>query len=529
MLKYSGLFYNPMYGKVVIIILLFSLSFYSSFSELNYVIEKEWVMLVVNEDGSITLTYNLTVRVVKGVIKRYIRVGMPCKDFNVLKVYELESGEKLTYEKVVEGDYYAVTILLKKPISEGDSRTFILITEIYNFIYEDKTNVGYAGFKFIPCWWDVPVLDLRILVVLPPGVKADEFKCTPDYHNLYELEGRIALFWGFSNISPGNKVSVGVSFPMKYVENVVKIEEEEPLPIMAIIAIFFVALIIFSSFFITFKKTMYEAPILSIEALGPRKGLTAVEAAYLIMEAEEAVDYGRILTMILYSLLKKGAVRVTSLEPLKIEVINEKAAGLRYYERSFMKCISIDGTLDEDCLVNVIKVLANGVRNLIKGYSRSQTVAYYRGIVRRAWREVLEARTPEVKLEKLNEKLEWLLADRDFERRVRDCFSISYFIPRVYLRYPWYNNFIEPTYYRGRVEGVDVVDLADRVASSVEKVSNNIVRNVEKFSQQIARVIEGERRTSKPVMGTCVCACVSCACVCACVSCACACASGGAG
>jgi len=518
-----------MVGKAIIIFLVLSLSLYSTSPQLEYVVEKEWVKLIVNEDGSITLAYNLTIRVVKGTIKKYVRVGMPCRDFKVLDVYELETGERLSYKKVVEESYYAVTILLKRPITEGTSRTFILIAEVYNFIYEDKTNVGYAGFKFIPCWWDVPVSDLKVLVILPPKVKTNEFRCTPDYHNMFTVEGRIALFWDFGKISAGDRVSIGVSFPRKYVENVVEVGEEGEGFFEAFVIVLSIALFIFIFLFAIVRKSVYEAPTLSIEALGPRKGLTAVEAAYLIMETEGTVNYGRILTMILYSLLRKGAVKVTSIDPLKVEVINESAPGLRYYEKRFIKCVNSDGTLNEDCLVDVIKVLASGVRNLIRGYSRFQTVAYYRDIVKRAWREVLEARTPEVKLEKFNSELEWLLVDPDFEEKVRDYFRINYFVPRVYLRYPWYDNLIEPVYYGGKVERVNVVDLADRIASSVERASNNIVRNVEKFSQRVARVVEGERRTSRPVMGTCVCACVSCACVCACVSCACACASGGAG
>jgi len=514
--------------RVIALILLLSLSLCSGFLQLDYVIEKEWIRLVVNEDGSITLTYNLTVRVIKGVISEYVRIGMPCKDFKVLDAYELETGERLTYEKVVKEKYYAVTLFLKKPITERSSRTFILITKIYNFIYEDKTNVNYAGFKFIPCWWDVPILDLRILVVLPPNVKANEFKCTPDYHNLLTVNGRIALFWGFGKVSADDKVTIGVSFPKKYVEHIVEIKEEG-FPLEALVIVAFMALFIFIFLFSALKKSIYEAPTLSIEALGPCKGLTAVEAAYLIMETQRAVNYGRILTMILYSLLKKGAVKVVSLNPLRIRVISEEVPGLRYYEKSFIKCISANGTLNETCLVNVIKVLANGVRNLIRGYSRLQTVAYYKDIVERAWKEVIEAQTPEIKLEKFNDRLEWLLVDQNFENKVRDYFRINYLIPRMYLRYPWYNNFIEPVYYGGETKEVNIIDLADRIASSVERVSSNIVRNVEKFSQQVARVVEGEKSSPRPVMGTCVCACVSCACVCACVSCACACASGGVG
>ncbi|MCD6263550.1 hypothetical protein J7L60_03980, partial [Candidatus Bathyarchaeota archaeon] len=70
-------------------------------------------------------------------------------------------------------------------------------------------------------------------------------------------------------------------------------------------------------------------------------------------------------------------------------------------------------------------------------------------------------------------------------------------------------------------------ELADRVATSLERAANGIVRNLEKFANSILPA--APRAVSKaPIRhgSSCACACVSCACVCACVSCACACAGG---
>lgn len=104
------------------------------------------------------------------------------------------------------------------------------------------------------------------------------------------------------------------------------------------------------------RKRGYINPVLRIETLGIRHGLTAVEASYLL-----GFPPTKIVTEILYSLLKKKAVWITAASPalkLKImELFKDKTGTvetLRYYEKSFLKAIKRNGTLDEVKLAKTV-------------------------------------------------------------------------------------------------------------------------------------------------------------------------------
>ncbi|HDD64475.1 MAG TPA: DUF2207 domain-containing protein [Thermoprotei archaeon] len=518
----------------------------------KFCIEKEWCLLIIDKSGDVYLTYNLTVSVLSGAIKSYVTVGMPVKSFEVIEVRELETDTKINYESIIEGDYYAVKMLVSSPIYTGKSRTFILRVVLHDFIYEDKDNPGNVGLLFIPSWWDTNVFteikDLRVEIVLPEGVSSGEFKCTPPYDNILRVDDKIALYWERSNLAPDFKFKVGVSFPSKYVSHYVKAEEENIFstiiellictiaPILALLIPFIaVAMFIYNA-----RKFAYEEPKLMIEALGVRKGLTAVEAAYLIMKYEGRKDYSRILTMILFSLLKKGAVTVTSYKPLRLKVVKENAVGLRYYEYEFLRAIRPDGSLDSNILVDVFEALDRGVRAKMRGYCLRDAVNHYKSIVARAWRQVQEAGTPEIQLKELGENLEWLLIDPEFDNKLKTLPEI--YVPfdyyyRLYWDWYWTHTPTSVTLRRGEGEAtsVNIRELADGVASFFETATNQIATQVESVADKIASIFEKEsiQASSKTTRShrsvTCVCACVSCACVCACVSCACACASGGAG
>ena len=62
------------------------------------------------------------------------------------------------------------------------------------------------------------------------------------------------------------------------------------------------------------RKRQYLPPKISIEGHGIKRGLTAVEAAILL---EEPLD--KIMTMILFSVIKKNAAEVITRDPLEIK------------------------------------------------------------------------------------------------------------------------------------------------------------------------------------------------------------------
>jgi len=295
------------------------------------------------------------------------------------------------------------------------------------------------------------------------------------------------------------------------------------------------------------RKKPYLNPVISVEALGIKRGLTAVEASYLL-----DLKPNMIVTEILYSLLKKRAVWVKTIKPsVTLEIMKpfeskkpvESAEGqLRYYEIDFLKAIKKDGMLDEELLAETILFLCRSVEEKLRGYCRRDTIDYYRKIVEKAWIQVEQAGTSEIASKTYDEQLLWLLLDPQHRTRTETAFKNRVFEPTPLWFWYWYGYqqyYPRPTY-KPNVDAptqakpppkIPGADFANNIATAVEGTSNSIVANLEKFANAIIPATPPPRTSHQPAHrgSSCVCACAACACACACVSCACACACGGAG
>jgi hypothetical protein len=278
---------------------------------------------------------------------------------------------------------------------------------------------------------------------------------------------------------------------------------------------------------------------MKVEGVGIKRGLTAVEAAILL-----ETPLNKILTMILFGLLKKGAVTVLDDKPLKIEINEPRPAKLRSYEKKFLDAVKKDGTLSESRLRKMMVALVKEVGNKIKGFSRKETVTYYQDIVRRAWQQVAAADTPEVQSQRFDEGLEWTMLDDDFDDRVNRTFTGPVYMPPWWVYYrPWVprvqsaqtgtrsSTKASPRSLAGR--GVQLPTLpgaafATTIVTGFQSTASNIVRNVTGFTGDVTQVTNpppkpsGRSYGSSRSGGGCACACA-----CACAGCACACAGGG--
>jgi hypothetical protein len=177
----------------------------------------------------------------------------------------------------------------------------------------------------------------------------------------------------------------------------------------------------------------------------------------------------------------------------------------------------------------------------MKGFSRRETIEYYRRIMETAWEQVQKANTPEVQREFFEEKLEWTMLDKDYDDRSRRVFQGPIFVPTWWGRY-------DPTYRTGPIissggGGVSApsqpsgsghtslpgADFAASVVGGVQTFSQKVIGNVNEFTSRVTNVTNplpkpsstGGRSMGGGGGGR------SCACACACAGCACACAGGG--
>ncbi len=533
-------------------------------SQIVYEIDREKVVLDIQRSGIVYLRYNLTLRVESGTIARYVSIGMPSPSFRVLEAEEVFPDGRVievNAEEIREDSYYAVKMKPSEPIDPGESRTYVVEVELRDFIYEDETNPGNAGLMFTPSWFNAPIRLLQVFVILPPGVSKGEVRNQPDYDNLQTLDdGRIYLYWEREDLPPNYKFEIGVSFPRDYVERVVPAGGGFPDYLSFVVGLVFLGAIIISIVAIVrlfkswIEKLPYQAPEIFAESLGPNKNMAPTEVAYLKKLEGIKLSYGRILAVLIASLVKKEFLAVERLNPLKLRRLEGSKRNLRIYEKRFLDCITENGSLDQDCLVKVIKLIHRRVERELSGYSRRETLSFYNDKVRSIWKMVEEAPSEE-KLDLVRDNLAWLLTDPNFERnlkkalrerRVREGRTISsypYPLDDVWIWWPrgrWTSIPPAPRVPRapdtskapsGKIDVPAIPDIektADTIARSVEEVSSNIIRNIEDFADRVARVIVPSRPRARRTASV-SCACVSCACACACVSCACACAGGGVG
>jgi hypothetical protein len=366
------------------------------------------------------------------------------------------------------------------------------------------------------------------------------------YNSTSTVEGRLAVFWQIPGLQPNEQHIVGVSFPAKYMPNYNPTQSSGGLSglanIIPLIVLPIIAIIIIIAVVGVARKSTYSSPKVSMETLGIKRGLTAVEASYLL-----DLKPTQIVTEILYSLLQKRAVWAQETKPsLKLSVLPpyENKTGnaenpLRYYEIDFLNSLKADGTLDEEKLAHTIMFLRDTVEQKLQGYSRKDTVDYYKKIVDQAWSQVQQAGTVELASNAYNEQLLWLMLDPNQKAKTETVFQNRVFQPDPLWFWWWYGYTTyhpHPTYkpnvnaptQSGKPPAIPGAEFANNIATSVEKTSNNFVVSIEKFANAI--VPPAPKASHEPAhhKADCVCACAACACACACVSCACACAGGGA-
>lgn len=511
----------------------------------DFHLNQEWIKMWIRQDGSIDLFYNISITLETGQDIHFVTVGQPKGDFTIGNASDQYNHTLATFD-ASSGSDYKVQVTLYTPLTAGNTVWFTLTTNVAHMIYEDnQTNVGM---EFIPSWYDAPISNLRVLIVLPLNVTTDQVGTLAGvpWNGTQKEDSLWAIYFEKQNLSPNQQYPVGVSFPKGYTAY-----ETQPTGLIAffqqygsLLFVFGVLILAVVVVAVVVRKRAYLMPAISIESLGARRGLTAVEASYLL-----DMKPTKIVTEILYSLLQKRVVWVESTTPsVKLKMIppfqNKEGTAetpLRYYETSFLDAVRDDGTLDEEKLAHAVMLLRDTTEEKLRGYNRRDTIDYYRKVVTKAWEQVEQAGTPDLASKAYDEQLLWLFLDPNYQARTETTFRDKAFEPSPLWLWYWfgYQHYDPHPTYKPNVETpsqsakpptIPGAEFANNIATAMENTSNNIVVNLEKFANAIVPFQPG-RSSSEPAHhdADCVCACAACACACACVSCACACAGGGVG
>ena len=414
--------------------------------------------------------------------------------------------------------------------------------------------------------WLFGTTDIRLAFHLPPGMDASQVDWSasldadspPSVQS--DEQGNVALIWEMPQEDPKAMHLFTLKMPSDFFPAAAIYREPEPsllermgldedtvIGMGCFASVFFgiIGLIAFGAWNTNRRKRHYLPPKIKIAGQGIKRGLTAVEAAVLM---EQPAD--KVLTMILFSTVKKGAARVVSRDPLKIEVLDPEAKGLRAYEKDFLEAMQkTRKRARRKALQSVMVRLVRAVNKKMKGFNYRQTKAYYEKIIKKAWEQVQTADTPEVQVETLEKALPWTMLDEDFDDRSRRVFGSR----PVYLPYWW--SAYDPDF-GGRAASGGARTPAGKSAPAVPsggstsrglpalpggEFAASVVTGIQNFSSQVVGNLTdftgGVTARTNPIPksrgrggggrssgGGSSCAC---ACACACAGCACACAGGG--
>jgi hypothetical protein len=399
--------------------------------------------------------------------------------------------------------------------------------------------------------------DLSVTFHLPPGVKPEE----PRWHNApggflsepqtgLDSEGRVTYTWSNAAASGSQQYTFGASFPKSYVPASAIVTAPAfdiggwissivsnfvPFAFCCFFLLMFVGGPVLNAIGSQRRKLQYMAPKIAIEGHGIKRGLTAVEAAILM---EQPLD--KVMTMILFGVVKKGAAVVKTREPLAIDVTSPLPEGLHDYEVNFLNAVKeSDDRARRNALQDMTIKLVRSVSEKMKGFSRRETIEYYKRIMEAAWEQVQKADTPEVQRAFFDQQMEWTMLDKDYDDRSRRVFSGPIFIPW------WWGNY-DPTFRTGPIAtsggghvsapsqpsgagrtSLPGADFAASVVGGTQAFSQRVLGNLNDFTSRVTGVTNplpkpttGGRSMGGGRSGGCACAC-------ACAGCACACAGGG--
>jgi hypothetical protein len=521
----------------------------------SFSLDKETVNAYWNQDGSLSIDYVFVFTNDPGVSPiDYVDVGIN-GDFVESSISADVNGQPVSdvsssgYQGSDTGVAVGLGRLAILPGQTGQVHVFI--GTVNGLLRPDSQDSSYASAVFAPTWFGSDFVhgttNLSVTFHFPPGVQPDE----PRWHESpsgwasapdtgIDNQGRIFYTWNNSNASGSKKYTFGASFPKNYVP-VSAVKQPGILELLGISSDTLIFCLFFCGFglffgFITIvsvrgarrRKLQYFPPKVSIEGHGIKRGLTAIEAGILL---EESMD--KILTMILFSVIKKGAASVASRDPLKLEINSTQPEDLQPYEKEFLQAFSEEKQSArrnelQEMMVNLVK----SVSQKMKGFSRKETIAYYRDIVNRAWSEVEAADTPEVKSQKYDQVMEWTMLDKNYEGRTRDVFRTGpVFVPIWWPRYDPSFGRTTPSQPVSMPSGSGVSlphlpgsDFAASMVHGVQDFSSSVIGNVTDFTSKITNktnpvpvsTSSGGRSSGG-----------GCACACACAGCACACAGGG--
>jgi len=534
-------------------------------ADYSFAVDRNKVDVHIKQDGSVDIEYWITFTVDRGARAiDVVDVGMPNGYFSRSAVTADVDGAPVA--SIGSSPYVAYGFAVNlgsRVIRAGETGTVHVKANCGHMVYRDTTDSSYASVEFSPTWFGSSYAhgktDLEVSIFFPPGVGPDETR----YHRTAFTEAKQVgdtrvMTWRNPSASPSRQYTYGVSFPASYVashqiysapattrpttttKRTTGDDGGSDFGWVVPVAIFgFVGLrLLFSTVAGPRRKMTYLPPAIAVEGVRVKEGLTPVEAAIITETPLE-----RVLSMILFSSVRKGLVRVVKADPLKLEAVaenrggldgsqplkefvfdadgsyaevtgprREKPASIASYEADLVKAITKGGRLNRRGTEKLLVSLIHSVQRKMKGYAAKPTAEHFRGIVSKALDDMTRAGTPQV----TEENLAWAMMDGDFEKRMAADAE-----PRGLSAFPWYWAFMGPRpALAGAVagdSGLEEPATGRGFGSVFGRLTYGVVPSPAGLRSSVMNVTNPAPATSGGGGGGggCACACAGCACACA--------------
>ncbi len=552
-------------------------------------------------DASATLQYTIKFHCDAGADPiDVVDVGLPHKNYDIGNMTATINGHRLSDIRPSEYIDIGVEVHLGEyAIQPGEDGIFQFSAVMPDLVYQDTTRADYASLQITPTWFDSDLLSgttkLGIVVYLPESIKLDEILYqNREFTHKVSLQDKSAVAWVFPATTVDKPHKVGVAFPKRIMARVVHMTrlglawkwwKETPgartvwaIFLLVLFGVYFfrttkgtgvtVYIVLAVAMIIAFavspaaealalpvllllwwvtgkrlaaRRRSYLPAIASVEAGGIKRGLTVPEAA-VIME----LPLGKVLTLLLFGMLKKGLIRQTDDDPFTVE-LNEDYIGtrserqkaarkngtvIRGYEQPFLD------KLQENPGVPIAKLdLRKEMRELVKrtakrmaGFNLEQTRDYYRSIVAGAWAQARNIGEVGARTKFLDENLLWLMLDENYDEEFVRWRSSGYHYRPVWVRSSAGGG-------AGAAQPAPAVggrtslrDVAASFAGWSENVTNHLASTLDPVSVGLTETggidLSGVDRVTLKMLETMMessgsgggggCACAGCACACAC-------------
>ena len=334
------------------------------------------MQVFVQPDASLKIIYDITFFNYGSTIE-IVDIGTPHSGYVIGNMSASMNGVGLS--RINKSEYIDVGVevhLQGQAIPNGESGTLHFEFTMPDMVFQDTTNKENASLQITPTWFDsnsiVGVSTIQLAVHMLEGVEPEGvvYQKTP-FTDKVSYEGHVVALWQWENALATQSHLVGVSFPQKGMDRVIKMTFFDllkkwfvdnpqvrfiigagvvilfaflffrfsggtgcavfgifavilvilfvvsPLSVLFVIPVF-IALVIFNETSLKKKRKDYLPAIANVEGGGIKRGLTAPEAAVLL-----EMPLNKVLALVVFGLLEKRLVQQVKDKPLEVEVSPE--------------------------------------------------------------------------------------------------------------------------------------------------------------------------------------------------------------